>query len=70
MAVSISEVQIDPNDPTKNVAGGTLASQVHFAWANGGLGADTFSLSDISSATQTLMNTNQRGLWVRLGRGG
>jgi hypothetical protein len=69
MAVSIYEVQIDPNDPTKNLAGATLASQMHYAWANGTAGADTFSLSDISSATQTLMTTNQRGLWVGLGTG-
>jgi hypothetical protein len=69
LAMNVNEIKLDPNDSTKVQGGATLASQMHYAWANGGLGADTFSLSDISSATQTLMNTNQRGLWVRLGAG-
>jgi hypothetical protein len=48
LAMNVNEIKLDPNDSTKVQGGATLASQMHYAWANGGLGADTFSLSDIS----------------------
>ena len=68
--MNINEVKLDPADATKVLGGGTLANQMHFAWVNGGPTADTFNVAtDISSATQTLMSANQRGVYVNLGAG-
>jgi uncharacterized delta-60 repeat protein len=52
------------------VATANAASSMHEAWVNGTDFADTFNAAtDISSATQTLMTNNGRGVWVDTGAG-
>lgn len=49
---------------------GNLTTSMHYAWANGTDRDDSFVAStDVSSATNTLMTNNQRGVWVDLGAG-
>ena len=63
LAVNVGEVQ----------ASGDLSNQMHYAWANGTAGNDTFSAAvgttDISDATLTLMESHKRGVYVELGAG-
>jgi uncharacterized delta-60 repeat protein len=70
LALIVNEVRVSPTDSTKTVDGQLLSSQFSFAWGEGSLNADTFNAaSDVSAATQTLMSSYGRGVWVD-GRGG
>ena len=68
MVVNVNEVQL--LDATHVIGGGLLANQMHFAWANGTSGNDSFSVTgDVSQATRDLMIANGRGVSVDLGAG-
>ena len=68
--VTLSEIPVDPFDPTKAAWGPDLASQHVFAIANGTAAAEEFDPADISAATQSRMAQYERGISVALGGGG
>ncbi|WP_306391229.1 hypothetical protein [Telluria beijingensis] len=68
--VTLSEIPVDPLDPTKAAWGPDLASQHVFAIANGTAAAEEFDPADISAATQSRMAQYGRGISVALGGGG
>ncbi|MGB9990125.1 beta strand repeat-containing protein [Pseudoduganella rhizocola] len=70
LAMLVNEVRVSTTDPTKTADGQPLASSFSMAWGEGSMNADTFNAaSDVSSATQALMASYGRGVWVD-GRGG
>lgn len=68
--VTLSEIPVDPLDPTKAAWGPDLASQHVFAIANGTAAAEEFDPADISADTQSRMAQYERGISVALGGGG
>lgn len=70
LSMLVNEVRVSTTDPTKTADGQPLASSFSMAWGEGSMNADSFNAaSDVSSATQALMATYSRGVWVD-GRGG
>jgi hypothetical protein len=70
LALNVNEIKLgDPNFQTRYKVEQRWPARCTMPGPMEGQGADTFSLTDISSATQTLMSTNQRGLYVNLGAG-
>ena len=68
--VTLSEIPVDPLDPTKAAWGPLLATQYFFVLANGTAAAEEFDPADISEATRLLMAQYGRGISVALGGGG
>lgn len=70
LALTVGEVRLSKDDPSKTEWGGKLADQFHFAWVNGIDDDEVFDYNThISAAAKTLMTDNERGLWVET-RGG
>ncbi len=46
-----------------------VSSYMHLAWAQGTSFNDSFSVADISAATQALMTQHGRGVWINTGAG-
>lgn len=70
LALTVGEVRLSKDDPSKTEWGGKLADQFHFAWVNGIDDDEVFDYNThISAAAKTLMTDNKRGLWVET-RGG
>ena len=71
ISLNISEIQLNPTDPTKTAWGAKVADQHHLAWVNGTQSADSFTAgTDISADTRALMDLHDRGVYVDLGAGG
>lgn len=68
--VTLSEIPVDPLDPTRAAWGPQLATQYFFVLANGTAAAEQFDPADISQATRLLMAQYGRGISVALGGGG
>lgn len=68
--VTLSEIPVDPLNPTRAAWGPDLASQHVFVLANGTAAGEEFDPADISAATQSRMAQYERGISVALGGGG
>ncbi len=69
MTITINEIPLDQNDPTKTAWGSLLSAQYYFVIANGTAAAETFDAANISSPMRALMAQYGRGVVVNMGEG-
>ena len=70
LALNVHERVANGSDPTRDSDGNLFSGQLHFAWANGTLLADSFNATtQLSAEIMALMNQYQRGMHIELGAG-